>query len=92
MGKKLFTAKQTLKDFMGEKETIVKFIKELDFILQDEEVDERDRKTSLTLCECMKCHWKFIGGCERHGEGVQIPYFCPMCGSKISEILEDQKE
>ncbi|MCK2000816.1 hypothetical protein MZM54_05360 [[Brevibacterium] frigoritolerans] len=75
-------------------EVKVKIIREIDVVLQDEELNEDERNTSFTVCECMKCHWKFIGECERHGygftsEGVQIPNFCPMCGSEISDTLED---
>ncbi|MEE3950730.1 hypothetical protein [Peribacillus frigoritolerans] len=75
-------------------EVKVKFIREIDVVLQDEEIDEDERNTSFTVYECMKCHWKFVGDCERHGygftsEGVQAPDYCPMCGAKISDTLED---
>ncbi len=73
-------------------ETKVKFLKEIDVKLQDESIDD-ERDTSFSLCECLKCHWKFIGECERHGygftsQGVQIPNFCPMCGSKIEDVTD----
>jgi rubrerythrin len=73
----------------------VKFLREIEVMLQDEEIDEDERLTSFSICECMKCHWKFIGECERHGyggytsQGVQIPNFCPMCGGKISDELAE---
>ena len=74
--------------------TKVKFLREIDVILQDEEINEDERHTSFTACECMKCHWKFIGDCERHGygytsEGTQIPNYCPMCGTKFDGEMAD---
>lgn len=74
--------------------TKVKFLKEIEVVLQDDERDEDDRLISFTVCECMKCHWTFIGDCERHGhggytsEGVQVPNYCPMCGSKFGDEME----
>lgn len=74
----------------------VKFLREVDVELQDSSIDEDSRRTSYTACECMKCLWQFIGDCQRFGygytsEGVQIPNYCPMCGSKFEdELLEDE--
>jgi len=70
----------------------VKFLREIEAVLQDESIDEDERLISLTVCECMKCHWTFIGDCERQGYGFtsqsqQISNFCPMCGSKFDDDL-----
>lgn len=82
-----------VKKHTTKKETNIKFLKEIDVVLQDEEVDKDERNTSFSICECMNCHWKFIGECERHGygftsQGVQIPDYCPMCAFKIVDIIE----
>lgn len=70
----------------------VKVLQEIDAMLQDEEINEADRFVSFTACECMECHWTFIGDCEREGYGYtsqsqQVPNFCPMCGSKFVDSL-----
>ncbi len=74
--------------------TKVKFLSEIDVVVQDEEIDEDDRHASFTICECMKCHWRFVGDCHRFdygytSEGTQIPNYCPMCGTKIDDELVD---
>ncbi|MED1948974.1 hypothetical protein [Brevibacillus centrosporus] len=78
----------------SDKTTKVKFIKELDAILQDEDMDEDEAFVSFTILECMTCHWKFIGDCQRHGygftsEGTQVPNYCPMCGTKIDDEMAE---
>lgn len=76
------------------KTTKVKFIREIEALWQGVDTDDESRDMSLTVCECMNCHWAFIGDCERQGygftnQGVQVPNFCPMCGSKFDdELLE----
>ncbi|MDX8367893.1 hypothetical protein [Cytobacillus sp. IB215665] len=72
----------------------VKFQKELEVVIQDDEIDEEDRLTSFTILECMGCHWIFNGDCERFGYGftsqsTQIPNYCPMCGSKLEGEIEE---
>lgn len=76
----------------GDKTTKVKLVKELDAILQDDDLNEDEAFTSFTIYECMSCYWMFIGDCERHGygytsEGTQMPNYCPMCGTKIEDEL-----
>jgi predicted Zn-ribbon and HTH transcriptional regulator len=85
--------KTVLENVVNKEGTKVKFLKEIDVVIQDDELDEDERNASFSICECMKCHWKFIGECERHGygftsQGVQIPDFCPMCASKIVDVVE----
>ncbi|MEK3784116.1 hypothetical protein [Paenibacillus sp. FSL R5-0810] len=70
----------------------VKFIREIEALRQGVDTDDESRDMSLTVCECMNCHWTFIGDCERQGygftnQGVQVPNFCPMCGSKFDDDL-----
>lgn len=77
-----------------EEVTQVKLIGEIDAELKLEDVEEEERLTSFTMFECMKCHWRFIGDCERYGYGytsedTQCPNFCPMCGTKISDDLAE---
>lgn len=72
----------------------VKFITELDVDLTNEDIEDDDRATSFTIYECCKCHWRFVGECNRYGygytsEGVQTPNYCPMCGGKIEDCIED---
>lgn len=77
--------------------TKVKFLREIEAERKDIE-DPDERGMSLTVCECMHCHWTFIGDCERTGhgftcEGTQVPNYCPMCGSKFDDdLLEDTQE
>lgn len=91
----LFETCQQLKAIIeNQGNTKIKFLRELDVMLQDDDIDEDERITSFAVCECVKCHWRFIGDCERYGygftsQGVQIPDYCPMCGSKIEDTLED---
>jgi rubrerythrin len=79
---------------MNVETTKVKFIRELDVWLLNTEFSEDERTTSFTICECMKCHWTFVGDCNRQGygytnQGVQVPNYCPMCGSKFDgDLLE----
>lgn len=76
------------------KDSQVKFLREIDVWLLNTDIPEDERVMLLTVCECMKCHWTFIGDCERQGygftdQGVQVPNFCPMCGSKFDgDLLE----
>ncbi|CRF28900.1 Uncharacterised protein [Mycobacterium tuberculosis] len=74
----------------------VKFLHEIQAVREvegnPERYDDDDRDMSLTVCECMNCHWTFIGDCERQGygytnQGQQIPNYCPMCGSKFDDDL-----
>lgn len=42
----------------------------------------------------MSCHWRFIGDCNREGygytcEGTQTPNYCPMCGRKIEDEIDE---
>lgn len=72
--------------------TKVKFLHELEAIRQDEGLGEDEHFVSFSVHECMKCHWKFIGDCERHGYGytsqsVQTPNYCPMCGTKFEDEM-----
>lgn len=71
----------------------VKFLREIDAWLLNTDIPEDNCNVSFTVCECMKCHWTFIGDCERQlhpasTEGTQIPNYCPMCGSKFDDLLE----
>nr|WP_150959324.1 hypothetical protein [Aneurinibacillus sp. XH2] len=73
----------------------VEFLREIDVLLQDDDISDDDRLVSYTVCECMTCNWTFIGDCERQGrgytsEGTQIPNFCPMCGNKFDDVLIEQ--
>lgn len=47
----------------------------------------------FNFCECMNCHWRFIGDAQRYGygytsEGTDLVNFCPMCGKKIGKIVD----
>ena len=76
-------------------ETKVKFLKELTGIIDgDMDEGEDERTFGFTVYECCSCHWRFIGDCDRTGygydwQGVQTPNYCPMCGRKISDEMED---
>jgi rubrerythrin len=85
--------KSVLENVVNKEGTKVKFLKEIDVVLQDEELEKDEKDASFSVCECMECHWKFIGDCERQGYGftsqsVQIPDYCPMCGTKIVDVIE----
>ena len=73
--------------------TKIKIIKELEVELTGEEVDEDENLVSFLICECMNCHWRFTGDCNREGygytsQGVQTPNFCPMCGKELDDEIE----
>ncbi|HEY3424821.1 MAG TPA: hypothetical protein VGL27_08505 [Negativicutes bacterium] len=79
-----------------EEKTKIRIIKELDVELLDDSVDEDEKIISLLICECVTCHWRFAGDCNRFGygytsEGVQTPYYCPMCGKEIEDVIEDRR-
>jgi len=70
----------------------VKFLHEIEAVRQGVDIDDESRDMSLTVCECMNCHWMFIGDCVCEGygyeiQGQQIPNYCPMCGSKFDDDL-----
>ncbi len=76
--------------------TKIKIIKELDVEILDEEIDKDERITSFLICECSSCHWRFAGDSKRYGygytsEGVQTPNYCPMCGKKIEDEIEEKE-
>ncbi len=75
------------------KKTSIKFINEIDVDVTTEEDDE-SQIMSYTIYECNQCHWRFVGDSVRYGygydsEGVQTPNFCPMCGKKIIDEIEE---
>lgn len=65
--------------------TKIKVLREIDVAIQGEEIDEDDRYATFTICECLKCQWRFIGTCHNGytDAGTLIPEYCPMCGTKI---------
>jgi rubrerythrin len=80
-----------------DKTTKIKFIQEISVELLDEQIYEDEKITSFTVFECGNCHWRFIGDCARYGygytsEGTQAPNYCPMCGRKIKDELEECRD
>lgn len=79
---------------MDELTTKIKIVRELDVMLTDDDIDDDEKSTSFLVCECMSCHWRFIGDCHRYGygytsQGTQTPDYCPMCGKKIDDEIEE---
>ena len=86
-------AEQVWESTEPKEEVTVKFLKEMTLENLSDDLDDDEKTISLSAYECCKCHWCFIGDCERTGhgydlEGTQMPNYCPMCGTKIKEYIE----
>lgn len=71
--------------------TFIKFIKEIDSIITNENLEEDEKELNQTIYQCISCNWRFVGDCIRYGqgysEGVQTPNYCPMCGKEIKALI-----
>ena len=85
-----------LKSFKIEQErgcnysTKVKLIKKIEFEVCDNKLSKNERHISLSMYECMSCHWRFYADIVRFGFGYNSEYknkpdFCPGCGRKIDD-------
>jgi DNA-directed RNA polymerase subunit RPC12/RpoP len=78
--------------------TNIKLIKEMEIQITNEEFDDEEESfTTQLVLECMHCHWRFVGEVIRYGYGYtseaqDTPNYCPMCGRKINDMLEDNDE
>ncbi len=72
--------------------TKIKYLKSICIPFENEENFSEDGY-SVSVYECLGCHWRFIGDADRYDygydtESTEIPNFCPMCGKEIDEYID----
>lgn len=89
-GKERFWLSEGKQEKCGYKSTSVKLLKKIEFDVCDNKLSGDERHISLSMYECVSCHWQFYADIVRFGYGFnseyqQKPNFCPGCGRKIDD-------